>query len=536
MKREVLIIGIIILLLDVLAIPLSDGLVNNITKPEISIGSTLYVGGSGQGNYSIIQDAINNASDGDTVFVFNGTYNERLYVNRSIDLVGENKYNTIIKGLGYDNVVRIVNSTVSVQNFYINNSGHFVPDSGIVIYGEIHNISIQNNIITNNNIGICVGDRYFYKNIEHVTIESNIIKNNRYGIKLYICANNIISNNTFIGNGIVIPKGYTRDNIVINNTVNGKPLLFLYKQSDKIIEQNAGQIILMSCKNITISSQLFDKKCDVCIELYASQNCNIIENNISNNYYGVFCLYSDNNNIQGNLMENVSHGIYSIGSDSNTISSNIIDNSRWGMYFSESNGNSISNNIILNSRIGLYLSHSSLNKLSFNLIDNCSENGIETFFSCNLNQFLNNTIYNCRRSGIFLYGSYIIRFDLASNMNVISGNIIENNTRGILIDEASLTKVTMNNIVRNKYGIEVITSRLSRIFKNNIFDNENEDAFLKNSFTTKFSKNYWNGESGIHIIPAGIYKYDFWGETWVLILPLIRFDFQAVKKPYNVGG
>ena len=36
-------------------------------------GKTLYVGGSGEGNYTKIQDAINDSSDGDTVFVYNGT-------------------------------------------------------------------------------------------------------------------------------------------------------------------------------------------------------------------------------------------------------------------------------------------------------------------------------------------------------------------------------------------------------------------------------------------------------------------------------
>jgi hypothetical protein len=39
-----------------------------------SSGSWLYVGGSGPGNYTRIQDAVDNASDGDTVFVFDGTY------------------------------------------------------------------------------------------------------------------------------------------------------------------------------------------------------------------------------------------------------------------------------------------------------------------------------------------------------------------------------------------------------------------------------------------------------------------------------
>jgi len=33
-------------------------------------GNTLYVGGSGPGNYTSIQDAIDDASDGDTVYVY----------------------------------------------------------------------------------------------------------------------------------------------------------------------------------------------------------------------------------------------------------------------------------------------------------------------------------------------------------------------------------------------------------------------------------------------------------------------------------
>ena len=38
-------------------------------------GNIQYVGGNGSGNYTAIQDAIDHAEQGDTIYVFKGTYN-----------------------------------------------------------------------------------------------------------------------------------------------------------------------------------------------------------------------------------------------------------------------------------------------------------------------------------------------------------------------------------------------------------------------------------------------------------------------------
>jgi len=48
-------------------------------------GATIYVGAGG---YNNIQDAIDNASDGDTIIVNASTYTEQLMINKSINLVG----------------------------------------------------------------------------------------------------------------------------------------------------------------------------------------------------------------------------------------------------------------------------------------------------------------------------------------------------------------------------------------------------------------------------------------------------------------
>ena len=94
-----------------------------------------------------------------------------------------------------------------------------------------------------------------------------------------------------------------------------------------------------------------------------------------------------------------------------------------------------------------------------------------TYWSIKFNQFLNNTIKNCKYKGIYILGSTKFWWDTASNKNVISGNHIENNSGGIYLDEASLSEISMNHIVRNNVGVNVISSRSSKIYNNNIFDN-----------------------------------------------------------------
>ncbi|RLF45340.1 MAG: hypothetical protein DRN29_06910, partial [Thermoplasmata archaeon] len=73
---------------------------NEILSSNDLNGNILYVGGSGTGNYSRIQDAIDDANDGDTIFVYSNSspYYEHIIINKSINLVGENKNTTIIDG------------------------------------------------------------------------------------------------------------------------------------------------------------------------------------------------------------------------------------------------------------------------------------------------------------------------------------------------------------------------------------------------------------------------------------------------------
>ena len=93
-------------------------------KPNVIItiyGSTWYVGGSEPSNFSKIQDAIDYASSGDTVFVYDDSspYNENLIINKTINLIGENKESTVINGDSEKNVIVILAENVHISGFSI---------------------------------------------------------------------------------------------------------------------------------------------------------------------------------------------------------------------------------------------------------------------------------------------------------------------------------------------------------------------------------------------------------------------------------
>ena len=123
-------ITVIIVILTNLFFPF----VNTEIPNETILNTTLYVGGDGPNNYTHIQDAINNASDGDTIFVYSGIYHENIIVDKSIIILGENAEETIIVGNGYENVVNITADNAIIKNFGIRNSGSLCryKDSGLL--------------------------------------------------------------------------------------------------------------------------------------------------------------------------------------------------------------------------------------------------------------------------------------------------------------------------------------------------------------------------------------------------------------------
>jgi len=316
MLRKGLAVAVILLFIGMSVVPSTA--VQELREKSLPInfdGDTLYVGGSGPNNYTRIQDAIDNASDGDTVFVFNGTYFGYIFINKSIYLIGEDKNTTFITGY-FAYTISIVSDWVNVSGFSIQNSGRLgegvridschtnfinniidTPDDNVRISGDSNTIS--DNTITGDSI-------YLYGDSN--TISGNTISNDDYGIYLTDSCENIISNNSFFNSGLFISEDTVWNNIVANNTVNGKPLVYLYDEYDLVLDDDAGQIILVNCTNITIQDQEISNT-NVGIQIWGSNTCFISGNTMTGNHYGIY-IYGWNNTINDNTMTNNYYGIW----------------------------------------------------------------------------------------------------------------------------------------------------------------------------------------------------------------------------------
>lgn len=403
---------VILLLMSTSFVGLSDSL-GGIEQSSISSlddGITLYVGGSGPGNYSTIQEAIDDSSDGDTVFVYDDSspYNESVYVYKSINLIGEDKNTTVIDGNNSGKVVKITIDWVNFSNFTIQNCGHYWEKAEINIYSN-KNAIFNNKIKSNLWYGIEINN--YYNN----TITGNSISNHGIAIKLDNSHYNTITGNSLLNSteGIILENSHY-------NTITGNSIL-----------NNHIGIYLDDSNNTYISGNIISNNKDG-LRLCDSGNNIIIGNTISNSEDGICSYYFSNNIISGNnIFGNLDNGIYLLHSNNNKIIGNNISlNNDTGIFVNyNSNTISITSNIISNNSDGIILLKSKDHNIIDNKIYSNMNDGILIW------ETINSTIIGNKINSNW----YGIRFKYYSKNNIIYHNNFIDNTQNVIDDRLNNT-------------------------------------------------------------------------------------------------
>jgi parallel beta-helix repeat protein len=461
---------------------------------KVEAPTTLYVGGGGGGNYSKIQWAIDNASDGDTVFVYNGTYYEIVVVNKTITLTGENRDITIIDGGGSGDVVNVSSNWINITGFTIKGGLGF-SNSGIKLYGTTYCRVFNNNVSWNYN-GIFLSENSSNNSIS----ENNISYNSRDGISISVSSNNTIKDNNILSNdmnGILLTTSPS-NNIIGNNLISN--------QRNGIDCRQSSNNTLISYNRITLTGSYG-------IYLDSSSNNKLIQNNLLSNTVGIHVGSSFNNLIANNEISSHIPGIHLWMSSNNIIKSNIFTNN--GIYIegyelSNYNSHEITDNFVNGKPLYYYKNSSGINldgiPVGQLIIANCSDfylknlqinntdMGIEVAYSTNFSVITNNVSNN--HWGIYLYSSHRGKIEnnfvfnnsmgiyiRSSSNNTIDENYVSSNRgNGLLLTSSSKDNLVANNIlIFNYFGINLASSLSNNTILNNHISNSYNGVFMSSS-------------------------------------------------------
>ena len=215
-----------------------------------------------------IQSAVDAADNGDSIFVYNGSYTEWVVVNKRLTLIGE----------GADVVTVTHTHRYLWESCVFDVRADWVIISGFTVTGATED-----------------GESGIYlRYVDHCNISGNDASGNYYGIHLYSSSDNTLSDNTASLNNLdgIVLDYHSNGNTLMNNTANSN---------------GDDGIVLHSSSDCTLTSNIANSNNGDGIYLDSSSDniitCNWIQNNTERGFY----LYesSTNNNINyNNIIKN----------------------------------------------------------------------------------------------------------------------------------------------------------------------------------------------------------------------------------------
>ena len=248
-------------------------------------------------DYTDIQTAINNANNGDTVFVKNGVYDGTIIINKAITLIGEDCNKTVLT------TPRDPKNQENYENI------HFFSLDGYVGVG---NVCISGFTIEGGKEGINAW------RFSSLNLTNNIFKNCERGLILDRCSNCIVSGNQIINNKIGLiftgTNSLINDNYIANNNRTG---LIVGDGYDSLSYGKPNNVFINSwgieikgnsiINNGLINGGFYDGG----LILSGNKGALVYENNMTNNFGAgvVFASYCNNDIIYHNLISKNNIGV-----------------------------------------------------------------------------------------------------------------------------------------------------------------------------------------------------------------------------------
>src|SRR4030067_1848957 len=168
-----------------------------------------------------------------------------------------------------------------------------------------------------------------------------VSKNSIYGVN-FQSNNTVFSNNAFVDGGLIVFEPCFLNDFS-GNTINSKPIVYLERQKDQVID-GAGQVFLTDCCNMTVRNVEASLNLRVTIELFGKSNTRIA-------------------NCKGNLVLRNSHSNTILGNPLIDVGSPATFDSS-AVALSDSHNNTIADNsIVATGSYGVTLAGASYNKV-----------------------------------------------------------------------------------------------------------------------------------------------------------------------------
>ncbi|RZN16333.1 MAG: hypothetical protein EF812_00180, partial [Methanosarcinales archaeon] len=243
----------------------------------------IYVPESGN---QTIQQAVDNATAGDTIVVRDSTYNENVNVNVAhLTIRSQNgTANCIVNASDSgDHVFNVTADYVNISEFTVTGATTGWSNAGIYLNGTDH-CNISDNFASSNNCGI------YLNSSSSNNLTSNTASSNNCGIYLNSSSsNNLTSNTASSNNQIGIYLNSSSNNTFMSNIAsdNSHGIYLWYSSNNtfmsNIASDNSHGIILSFSSNNNLTSNTINSNNNYGISMWSSSNNILYHNNLINN-------------------------------------------------------------------------------------------------------------------------------------------------------------------------------------------------------------------------------------------------------------